>query len=345
MLIGEVARRSGVSTRMLRHYESLGLVTPSGRTSGGYREYSGADIQRILHIESLRSLGLSLREVQRALDDPAFAPSTLFGDLIGQTQLRIDREQDLLARLRSIEAADPAEWGDVLGIVSLLRALGSEHAALRQQAILSSTPGTRVPADVLAEAALTEDDQNVAGALMWALARTGTDGLARIAPGLTAPDAETRRRAVVAVAAVQGAEAIALLEGALTDPDDMVRRRAALELGARAQATAVPSLIAMVVAGASDVEAAEHLGTLASSAREAERIVRALAGALGTDANPRSRLRLAQALAEIPGEAAAAELDRMTRDEDRTVALTARAILADQGPRHRSSARRHATGE
>ena len=61
MLIGEVARRSGVSARMLRHYDSLGLVRPTGRTGGGYREYSGADIRRIFHIESLRSLGLSLR--------------------------------------------------------------------------------------------------------------------------------------------------------------------------------------------------------------------------------------------------------------------------------------------
>ena len=47
MLIGEVARRSGVSTRMLRHYDALGLVRPTGRTIGGYREYSEADIRRM----------------------------------------------------------------------------------------------------------------------------------------------------------------------------------------------------------------------------------------------------------------------------------------------------------
>ena len=44
MLIGEVAERSGVSARMLRHYDSLGLVSPSERTSGGYRSYSEADL-------------------------------------------------------------------------------------------------------------------------------------------------------------------------------------------------------------------------------------------------------------------------------------------------------------
>ncbi len=55
---------------MLRHYESLGLVQPSQRTDSGYREYCAKDIRRIFHIESLRSLGLSLRDIGRALDDP-----------------------------------------------------------------------------------------------------------------------------------------------------------------------------------------------------------------------------------------------------------------------------------
>ncbi|NEE54676.1 MerR family transcriptional regulator, partial [Streptomyces sp. SID8455] len=72
----------------LRHYESLGLVRPSGRTGSGYREYSAQDIRRIFHIESLRALGLSLREVGRALDDPGFTPSALVGDLIGRTRER-----------------------------------------------------------------------------------------------------------------------------------------------------------------------------------------------------------------------------------------------------------------
>lgn len=105
MLIGEVARRSGVSTRMLRHYDSLGLVRPTGRTVGGYREYSAEDIRRIFHMESLRSLGLSLRQIGRALEDPAFAPSALVGDLIRRTEDRLKREQELLERLRTVDAS------------------------------------------------------------------------------------------------------------------------------------------------------------------------------------------------------------------------------------------------
>src|SRR5690348_12274378 len=98
MLIGEVARRCGVSTRMLRHYDTLGLVRPTGRTVGNYREYEPADLRRIFHVESLRSLGLSLREVARALQDPGFEPAALVADLIRRTEDRLRREQELLDR-------------------------------------------------------------------------------------------------------------------------------------------------------------------------------------------------------------------------------------------------------
>src|SRR3954470_20569111 len=108
---------------MLRHYDALGLVRPTGRTEAGYREYSSEDIRRIFHIESLRSLGLSLREVGRALDDPGFTPSDLVDDLIRQTRKRIAGETDLLTRLRRIDAAEPADWADVLQVVVMLRAL------------------------------------------------------------------------------------------------------------------------------------------------------------------------------------------------------------------------------
>ncbi len=107
MLIGEVARRSGVSARMLRHYDALGLVRPTGRTVGGYREYSPADIRRIFHVEGLRTLGLSLSQIARALDDPGFAPVTLVGDLIRKTEERLHREQELLDRLRRGGGARP----------------------------------------------------------------------------------------------------------------------------------------------------------------------------------------------------------------------------------------------
>src|ERR1044072_9457091 len=129
---------------MLSHYLSLGLVRPSGRTVGGYREYSEADIRRIFHVESLRSLGLSLREIGRALADPAFAPSTLVGELIRRTEDRLNREQELLDRLPADDASAPLGWQDVLRIAELLHGLNSPSAARRQQAILA--PADPAPA-------------------------------------------------------------------------------------------------------------------------------------------------------------------------------------------------------
>lgn len=326
MLIGEVARRSGVSSRMLRHYDALGLVRPTGRTGAGYREYSSEDIRRIFHIESLRSLGLSLREVKRALEDPGFEPSKLVDDLILRTRERIASETELLTRLRRIGAAEPAGWEDVLQTVALLHALGSPSAGQRQRAALSAAQG--VPVEALVEAALSEADPNVAGALSWALAQAGDSASALLAEGLGSPAAEVRRRAVQALAEIPGGAATALLRDALASPDLAVRRRAALALGARGAADAVPTLIDMVVEEANDADAADALSALAHDAALGDRIATALIDALAhRPGEPSARRRLAQALADIPGTTAARALADLSQDEDRAVALTATYIL------------------
>ncbi|MEV0264708.1 MerR family transcriptional regulator [Streptomyces sp. NPDC050617] len=353
MLIGDVARRSGVSARMLRHYESLGLVRPTGRTGAGYREYSGDDIRRIFHIESLRSLGLSLREVGRALDDPGFKPSDLVDDLIRQTRERIARETELLTRLGRIEAAEPADWEGVLQIVALLQGLGSESAGNRQRAALSSafsTPspasgtaptaasasasaeGVLMPVDALVEAVLSETDPIVAGALRWALAQSGDGGLALLAEGLGSPVADVRKSAVQSIAEIPGDEATELLRDALTNADAVVRRYAAPALGARGVADAIPTLVDMVVEGVNDADAADALSALAGDLALADRIASGLVDGLArcaSAADPAvARRRLTQALADIPGVAASSALIDLSHDDDRAVSLTATYILS-----------------
>jgi DNA-binding transcriptional MerR regulator len=328
VLIGEVSRRSGASARMLRHYESLGLVRPSGRTGSGYREYSAQDIRRIFHIESLRSLGLSLREIGRALDDPGFTPSALVGDLIRQTRDRIAAETELLTRLRRIDAADPTGWGDVLQVVALLQALGSKSANVRQRAALSSVDEVPVPVEALVEAALSETEPNVAGALRWALAQSGDGGPALLAKGLGSPVAAVRKRAVQSLAEMPGGEATAHLRDALTNPDVVVRGYAALALGTHGVAEAVPTLIDMIVAGRNDTDAADALSKLASDTATADRIATTLVDRLAHDASEApARGRLTQALAGIPGTTASRALVELSRDEDPAVALTAAYLL------------------
>ncbi|WEV26956.1 MerR family transcriptional regulator [Streptomyces sp. 71268] len=368
MLIGEVARRSGVSARMLRHYESLGLVRPSGRTGAGYREYADADIRRIFHVESLRALGMSLREIGRALDDPDFAPATIVGDLVAATRERIAAETELLTRLRRIEAAGPADWEDVLRVVALLQALGSTSAGARQRAALTVADEVPVPVEALVEAVLRESEPNVAGALRWALAHSGAGGNghggdgnghgggdphdghggghgdeagglghgapALLADGLAAPVAAVRERAVRALAELPGEEAAARLRAALGHPDAVVRGHAALALGARGEADAVPALVDLVVAGRDDTGAADALGALASDAGVAQRIAAALAERLADAATPGpARGRLTQALAAVPGPTATRVLGELSRDADRAVALTATYVLRLRGAR------------
>ncbi|MFF9343424.1 MULTISPECIES: HEAT repeat domain-containing protein [unclassified Streptomyces] len=324
MLIGEVARRSGVSARMLRHYESLGLVRPSGRTGSGYREYRDEDIRRIFHIEGLRSMGLSLREIGRALDDPGFTPAQLVGDLIEQTRARIEAETELLTRLRRIDAAEPASWDEALRVVALLQALGSTSEDARQRAALSSGDEVPVPVEALVEAALSETEPNVAGALRWALARSGDGGPALLARGLDSPAAAVRERAVRTLAGLSGDEAAALLRTALAHSDPVVRGQAALALGGRGGPEAIPVLVEMVVDGRNDTDAADALGALAVDAARADEIAAGLVARLAHAATgPPARGRLTQALADIPGPVATRALADLTRDRDRAVALTA----------------------
>lgn len=70
--IQELSRLSGVTTRALRWYDKIGLLTPSGRTEGGYRRYGAAEVDRLQDILYYRALGVELARVKEILDDPSF---------------------------------------------------------------------------------------------------------------------------------------------------------------------------------------------------------------------------------------------------------------------------------
>lgn len=196
MQIGEVAQQAGVSVRMLRHYEKIGLLTPST-------------------LESVRTLGLSLAEVAVALEDSGADPGALIDRLIARTQERLAAEADQLERLSTL----------------------------------------------------------------------------------------------------------------LDHDDPVLRRRAALAVGPRGVAQALPVLLQMVIDGVADVDAAEALGALARRRDRAEDLVDLLVTQVNAAADPGARLRLTQALAEVPGPPAVAALSRLRDDEDPNVARSANYLV------------------
>jgi MerR family copper efflux transcriptional regulator len=67
MNIGRASQESGVSAKMIRHYEAIGLMAQARRTDGGYRIYSANDIHTLRFIRRARDLGFSMKQIERLI--------------------------------------------------------------------------------------------------------------------------------------------------------------------------------------------------------------------------------------------------------------------------------------
>ncbi|MEU2911946.1 MerR family transcriptional regulator [Streptomyces massasporeus] len=105
MQIGEVAARTELSLRTIRHYEEARLVVPSARSQGGFRLYTEADVQRLMVIRRMKPLGFTLEEMRDLLDatDRLDAPGP---------REPAEREE-LLERVRGFERAAAQRVADL----------------------------------------------------------------------------------------------------------------------------------------------------------------------------------------------------------------------------------------
>lgn len=67
MKIGAASAASGVSLRMIRHYEAIGLIDPAPRRDSGYRDYSDSDVHRLRFIANARDLGFPVSDIAALL--------------------------------------------------------------------------------------------------------------------------------------------------------------------------------------------------------------------------------------------------------------------------------------
>ncbi len=65
MNIGEAAKQSGVNAKLIRHYESLGIIPKASRTESGYRTYSENEVHILTFVKRARALGFSMKEIKK----------------------------------------------------------------------------------------------------------------------------------------------------------------------------------------------------------------------------------------------------------------------------------------
>lgn len=115
--VGDLAKRCGLSVRMLHHYDTIGLLTPSARSDSGYRLYDKADVARLHQIQALRRFGMSLADVGAFLANPDIPLTTIverqiamLDQQITQASVLRDRLSRLHGQLVRQEEPELTEW-------------------------------------------------------------------------------------------------------------------------------------------------------------------------------------------------------------------------------------------
>ena len=113
LTVGQVAEQLGVTVRTLHHYDEIGLVAPSERTSAGYRLYTGEDIRRLQQVVVYRRLGFALDEISLLIHDEAADGSAVIGHLSRQREAVMSRLDELRDLVTAIDQAMEKEMSGI----------------------------------------------------------------------------------------------------------------------------------------------------------------------------------------------------------------------------------------
>lgn len=112
LLIGELARKAGVSAPTIRYYEEIGLLPASSRTTAGYRRYTDAALQELRFIRKAQGLGFSLDEIVEILK-LSRSGGTPCADVLTLARQHLAAVDDRIAQLRQFRdhlASELAKW-------------------------------------------------------------------------------------------------------------------------------------------------------------------------------------------------------------------------------------------
>jgi MerR family transcriptional regulator, copper efflux regulator len=100
MRIGELAEQAGISTKAIRYYEQIGILSPPARTASGYRTYDEVALGRLGFVRAAQAVGFTLGEIRQiiAFRDDGQAPCAHVSDLLQR------HADDLDARIRELQA-------------------------------------------------------------------------------------------------------------------------------------------------------------------------------------------------------------------------------------------------
>lgn len=104
MNIGEAATAAGVSAKMVRHYEQIGLLRPAVRTEAGYRQYAAADVQALRFVRQARRLGFSIDQIRELLSLRSNRGRSS-RRVKALAQVHLDELQAKLAEMRAMQVA------------------------------------------------------------------------------------------------------------------------------------------------------------------------------------------------------------------------------------------------